>query len=651
MLLGVLFFEQGRDPFQLSDIPLLLWMWVQAIGPFALAGMVLLLLVSTLYRRYSRFTDGGDILLSRPWMRSLVVLCLLVNVVAIIARYVFFNRELAAINLQGISGSGLMRFYNIAGQVSGLLAGVAGLVGIGVPFLYGCLSLSWQRIWALTKLSFMEGLRRRILYVFSALLVVLMFASWFISPKPEDQLKTYVQVIDLAMTPLMLFAGVLVAAFSIPADIRQQTIHTILTKPVERFEIILGRFLGYAGLMTLILLVLNLVGVIYVLRGIDPEAAADTMKARSPLYGELTFENTKDAQRGESVGREWDYRSYISGPMGGTDKLPLAVWSFPEPSATLAARDKVRCEFAFDIYRTTKGRENQGVQCSFIFTTWKFQEGNEKAATDRRKELEDQKHPDPDAQVAEEFGYLKVDGKTVVDYHTESLDIPGSLLRNARPKDSSEAKAMQDLASKGVAPLTVRVRCESPTQYLGMARYDLYLRQDAIDGANDRLWFTLNFFKGAFGLWLRLCLVIGLAVCMSTYMSGVVSLLVALLIYTGGIFREFIQQVALGSNVGGGPLESLVRLTTRTTMAAPLDQTVTTNVAQGLDWGFRGIVQTVLNLLPDIERFDMTAYVAEGFDIPPVQMLISFLVLVGYLVPWFILAYFLMKGREIASAD
>ncbi len=647
-MLGVLFFE--RDPLQLGDVPAMLWLWVQAIGPYALLGMLILFVI--VRRSGGHTTQGqGQILLPRAWMRSLLTLCLLVCGVALIARIVLFERGASAANLTGISGSGTVRGYLIAGHIAGFVAGVAGLIGVGLPFLAGCLALNWRRIWALTKLSFMEGIRRRILYVFSALLVVLMFASWFISPKPEDQLKTYVQVIDMAMTPLMLFAAILVAAFSIPADIRQQTIHTILTKPVERFEVILGRFIGYVGLMTLILIVLNLIGVLYVLRGIDPEAAADTLKARDPLYGVLTFENTKDARRGESVGREWDYRSYISGPMIGIGTPPMAVWSFGEPSSRLANRDKVRCEFAFDIYRTTKGYENRGVNSSFVFTTWKFKKGDEAAARARRKELEEKNDPDPDARVAEEFGFYEIFSQPVIDYHTESIDLPAGLFRNAIPKDAAERRQMQELEKAGVAPLTVRVRCLSATQYLGMARYDLYLRQDDVSGSGDRLWFTVNYFKGAIGLWLRLCLVIGLAVCLSTYLSGVVSLLIVWLIYLGGIFREFIQQVALGTNVGGGPLESLVRVTTRSTMTAPLEQTVTTNVAQGLDYGFRWIVQAVLNLLPDIDRFDMTAYVAEGFDIPLAQILISVLVLVGYLLPWFVLAYFLMKGREIASAS
>jgi hypothetical protein len=546
----------------------------------------------------------------------------------------------------------------IASLVSGVFSGLAGLVGVGIPFVYGLGNISLRRIWAITRLSFKEGVRRRVLYVFSALLVVLMFASWFITTRPEDQLKTYIQVIDLAMTPLLLFAGVLVAAFSIPTDIRQQTIHTVLTKPVERFEVVLGRFLGYAGLMSVVLVVLAFVGVLYLLRGIDPEAAAATLKARDPWYGTLLFENTKDRQTATNVGREWDYRTHIAGPTAGSgDMLETAVWNFTEPPAALAQRDRVRCEFAFDIYRTTKGFENRGVNCEITFTTWRFQKEQLPDVTKRRNELKDQGKSEAEiaTAIADEFGFFSIPSKQVSDYHTLFIDVPGAIFKNATPKDAAERTKLAEIQNDPVAIRTgavvVAVKCLSPTQYVGVARRDLYLRQDVVDGPWDRQWFALNFFKSAFGLWLRLCLVIGLAVCLSTYLSGVVSLLIALLIYLGGFFREFIESVAFGVAPGGGPAEAFYRLTTRSTMTAPLEASVTTNIAQTADIGFRGLLRLVLDMIPDVSRYDFIEFVGEGFNIPFSELLGSFLLLALYLVPWFILAFFTMKGREIASSS
>ena len=39
-------------------------------------------------------------------------------------------------------------------------------------------------------------------------------------------------------------------------------------------------------------------------------------------------------------------------------------------------------------------------------------------------------------------------------------------------------------------------------------------------------------------------------------------------------------------------------------------------------------------------------YVADGFNIPLTQLVLSFIILLGYLLPWGVLAYFLIKWRE-----
>ena len=128
-------------------------------------------------------------------------------------------------------------------------------------------------------------------------------------------MRTYVQVFYQAMSILLLFVAVLMSSFSIPTDIKQQTIHTIVTKPVERFEVVVGRFLGFLALMTLVLLVVTALSLFYVvLRGVNPDAAAESLKAREPLYGDLRFENAESDRKATNVGREWDYRSYITKP-------------------------------------------------------------------------------------------------------------------------------------------------------------------------------------------------------------------------------------------------------------------------------------------------------------------------------------------------
>ena len=69
------------------------------------------------------------------------------------------------------------------------------------------------------------------------------------------------------------------------------------------------------------------------------------------------------------------------------------------------------------------------------------------------------------------------------------------------------------------------------------------------------------------------------------------------------------------------------------------------------DDAFRWFLRRLLNLIPDVSRYDLHTYVAHGFDIPWIGVLFvdNFLTLLGYLLPWGIMAFYLMKFREIAN--
>ena len=57
------------------------------------------------------------------------------------------------------------------------------------PVLFGLNRLSCRRIWAIARLSIKETVRQKILWVFSFLLLIVMFGSWFLdSGKAEYQI-------------------------------------------------------------------------------------------------------------------------------------------------------------------------------------------------------------------------------------------------------------------------------------------------------------------------------------------------------------------------------------------------------------------------------------------------------------------------------
>jgi hypothetical protein len=116
---------------------------------------------------------------------------------------------------------------------------------------------------------------------------------------------------------------------------------------------------------------------------------------------------------------------------------------------------------------------------------------------------------------------------------------------------------------------------------------------------------------------------------------------------------DYIKDVASGQTTGGGPMEAIMRIREGKNLIAPLDETPIAKVMQSLDLVFEWVLRRFLNLFPDVSRFDLTKYVAQGFDIGIFQrdnsLVLVGLLLVAYLLPWVVLGYYLMKSREIAA--
>jgi len=232
--------------------------------------------------------------------------------------------------------------------------------------------------------------------------------------------------------------------------------------------------------------------------------------------------------------------------------------------------------------------------------------------------------------LAEEFGYFEVRGKEVFDYAVLGVDVPTGLFRNAR----SGTPGKDEVTGRPRPRLSIYVKCESPGQMLGMADPDLYILE-------GNLPFALNYLKGMVGLWCQLCIVIGLAVACSTYLSGVLSLLVTLLIYIVGLLTDHLNDLATGRNVGGGPIESMARFLKSEQPTAPMPDTAGTSVIQRLDETWSWFVRRIQNMVPDVD--------AEGFNINTEYLVVNVLVMIGYLLPWAVLGYYLMKSREVAA--
>ena len=129
--------------------------------------------------------------------------------------------------------------------------------------------ISPRRVWAMTTLAFREAIRRKVLVVFGVFLLMLLFAGWFLDPTADHPGKLYVSFVLTATNFLIVMLAVFLSTFSLPNDVKNRTIYTVVTKPVRAWEIVMGRIFGFTAIGTLLLVAMTLFSYVFVVRGLQ----------------------------------------------------------------------------------------------------------------------------------------------------------------------------------------------------------------------------------------------------------------------------------------------------------------------------------------------------------------------------------------------
>ncbi|MFM7058442.1 MAG: ABC transporter permease, partial [Planctomycetota bacterium] len=233
-------------------------------------------------------------------------------------------------------------------------------------------TLSPRRILAIARLALLEAVRRKALMVFVVFAVLLMFAGWFIADsneRPELQVQVHVAFLLKSIAWLMLPAVIFLSCWAVPEDIRLRSMHTVVTKPVRRVEIVLGRILGLSLVFLVVLVAMGVIGQLWLSRRI-PDSARGALQCRVPMFGNLYFLNAEGqpAETGLNVGDVYAYRSHIQG-----NSRARGVFLFPnltEAALTTNAdgAQELLLECRFEAFRTVKGSEKsvkEGIQAQY----------------------------------------------------------------------------------------------------------------------------------------------------------------------------------------------------------------------------------------------------------------------------------------------
>jgi hypothetical protein len=520
-----------------------------------------------------------------------------------------------------VFGSSMVIALIVCLVVGIITRGTKGFVDVfrGVlDFFVQIIHISPRRIWSLSVLTIRESLRQKILFVFIIFAVLFMFAGWFLAgaaDRPDLQVQSYIDFVLKAISWLVIPIMLLLACWSLPEDIRLRTIHTVVTKPVYRIEIVMGRMLGFTVLGTAILLVMGGVGYIWINRQV-PDTAKESLVSKVPIYGDISFTNREGAPAasGINVGDIWMYRSYIEGATKAR-----AIYKFEGVDESDAIDDKLNLQASFEAFRTHKGdMEKGGILYELTF-------------------------------VNEDKG-LRVDTSPMInkEYTENRLQIDRKLTQKKNEGEADQEVVTYDIFDDLVdkdGNLTVEVACLEAGQLLGMARPDLFIRTP------DRS-FMVGYSKAILGIWLPMVLVIMLGVTVSCFVKGPVAILTTFtVVMVGFMSKEYMNEILSGKMQASGAIEAWYRLLTHMNSQTELPNGPVKGIIVVVDGGIRNFLWLCQQIIPNFGIFsNMREYVIKGFDVSwSAALLPGLLTTAAYILPCLLISFYSLKLRELEA--
>ena len=114
------------------------------------------------------------------------------------------------------------------------------------------------RIWAVAKNTVRQALRMKVAIIFIVLLLVLLPTMGLTATGDgtlKGRLQTFVSYGMSLTSVLLCLLTIIVSVYAVTSDIEQRQIYTVVTKPIRRYQLILGKLLGVilldVGLLTL----------------------------------------------------------------------------------------------------------------------------------------------------------------------------------------------------------------------------------------------------------------------------------------------------------------------------------------------------------------------------------------------------------------
>lgn len=599
-----------------------------------------------------------------------------------------------------IGGLGaLVVAYIILALRNGLL--VAGdrmyssLVSAGKDIVF----LSPRRTAAIAWLAMKESLKRQIAAGIGIFFTLLAFAVWFLDNDGVDASPLYISFILSACNYLILALAVISTAFSLPNDLKNKTIYTVVTKPVRASEIVLGRMLGFTVVCTLPLVLFGVCGYVFIIRSLShthelhesdlttlpsDEVAARRLQPGAKEGLTSTAQNhrhkvvvdaagngfteandssrfTRDEQSGflERFGQS--HRHSVT----AVERDGRKVYQVGPPEDQLHARVPIRGAMHFIAPDGTVN--NAGINVGNWTNRGYVPGGTLAAAVFRFSDVTAEDFPEGMRVMLnirlfrttkEGFDQPLLGSLVVRNPYTRQAAIPRNFaareyftIEQFIPRALTDAGGnkldlFKDLVSNG--ELEIELQCVPRSQYFGVGVDDVYL----LARENSFGW---NFAKGVFGIWLQMVVAVALGVVWSTFLTGPVAMLAAGATVIGAVLKPDLLKVVQGKLFGtavesAGMFESMIRIGNQTAAMQQLEKGLTTDAVKGADQVLNWTLEGVFRFVPDFSAMNDAEKIATGFDVSAIELSLHLWQAVGFIAPLFLVGLLIFKSIEIAKA-
>ncbi len=110
-----------------------------------------------------------------------------------------------------------------------------------------------QRIWAIALNTFREAARIRVLY---GIIVLVVASNLLALVMGEMSIREEARVArDVGLAGISLFGSltaIFLGVFLLYSEVQRRTVHSIVSKPIERWEFVVGKYLGMALVLTVL---------------------------------------------------------------------------------------------------------------------------------------------------------------------------------------------------------------------------------------------------------------------------------------------------------------------------------------------------------------------------------------------------------------